>query len=217
MFFFPLGCLLALLFLLFIPILVVSILFDLVTFSFEELGLSPQTAILTLVLILIGSMVNIPLTRRKVEYVRSPGFWGFFGSPRVRTSGVAVNVGGAIVPTCLSAYLLTVVPSFTPVLAATVVMTVIAKLSARPIAGVGITLPMFIPPVAAALLAVLLARDFAAPCAYIAGTMGVLVGADLLNLHRIGRLGGVISIGGAGVFDGIFLVGVVSVLLTALF
>jgi uncharacterized membrane protein len=44
-----------------------------------------------------------------------------------------------------------------------------------------------------------------------------LIGADILNLRKINRMGGVASIGGAGVFDGIFLVGIVSVLLTALF
>ena len=46
--------------------------------------------------------------------------------------------------------------------------------------------------------------------------MGVLIGADLLNLHRIRRFQGMISIGGAGLFDGIFLVGIVAVFLTAL-
>jgi len=76
--------------------------------------------------------------------------------------------------------------------------------------------PVFVPPVLSALLAIVLAPGFAAPCAYIAGTVGTLVGADLLNLHRMKGFGGVVSIGGAGVFDGVFLVGIVAVLLTAL-
>jgi len=82
--------------------------------------------------------------------------------------------------------------------------------------GRGIVLPMFVPPLLSALLAVLLARDFAAPCAYITGTLGTLVGADLLTLHRLKGFPGMVSIGGAGVFDGIFLVGIVAVFLTAL-
>jgi uncharacterized membrane protein len=96
-------------------------------------------------------------------------------------------------------------------------MTVTSKLLARVTPGVGIRLPLFIPPILAAVFALILAPSFAAPCAYISGTMGTLIGADLLNLRKMRKLGGMASIGGAGVFDGIFLVGVVSVLLTALF
>jgi uncharacterized membrane protein len=48
----------------------------------------------------------------------------------------------------------------------------------------------------------------------VAGTMGVLIGADILNLKKAQKYGGFLSIGGAGVFDGIFLVGIVSALLT---
>jgi len=103
------------------------------------------------------------------------------------------------------------------VLVATALMAVVTKLVARPVPGRGIALPMFIPPVLAAALALVLAYPFAASCAYIAGTLGTLLGADILNLHRLKNLQGVASIGGAGVFDGIFLVGIVSVLLTALF
>ena len=44
--------------------------------------------------------------------------------------------------------------------------------------------------------------------------MGVLIGADLLNLDKIQGLGApVASIGGAGTFDGIFLTGVIAVLI----
>ena len=44
--------------------------------------------------------------------------------------------------------------------------------------------------------------------------MGTLIGADLTNLHRISGLGAqVASIGGAGTFDGIFLSGILAVIL----
>ena len=44
------------------------------------------------------------------------------------------------------------------------------------------------------------------PLAYIGGSLGVPIGADLLNLGLLRRLGApVASIGGAGTFDGIFL------------
>jgi uncharacterized membrane protein len=165
---------------------------------------------------LIGSLINIPLTRKRVSYARPTSVRGVFSPPVTEYSGVALNVGGALVPLCLSLYLLTVVPSMWQVGAATGIMAIVAKLSARVIPGRGIVLPMFIPPILSALVAVLLAREFAAPVAYIAGTLGTLIGADLLNLHRVQRLPGVISIGGAGLFDGIFLVGIVAVFLTAL-
>jgi len=45
----------------------------------------------------------------------------------------------------------------------------------------------------------------APPVAYVAGSMGTLIGADLLNLGQIARVGApVVSIGGAGTFDGGF-------------
>jgi len=66
-----------------------------------------------------------------------------------------------------------------------------------------------VPVVATAILALVLSREYAAPLAYIGGSMGTLIGADILNLDNIGSLGAPIaSIGGAGTFDGIFLTGI---------
>jgi uncharacterized membrane protein len=80
--------------------------------------------------------------------------------------------------------------------------------------GVGIAIPTFLPPIAAAVTAMLLSRRMAAPLAYIAGTLGTLIGGDLLNLGLLPGLGApVASIGGAGTFDGIFLTGILAVLL----
>ena len=64
----------------------------------------------------------------------------------------------------------------------------------------------------------MLALGTAAPLAYIAGSLGTLIGADLSNLGRVRGLGApVASIGGAGTFDGIFLTGILAVLLACLF
>jgi len=217
MLFLPVGCIAGLLFVLALPVLFLVILFNLVAFSFDRLGLSPEMAMVILLATLLGSLINIPLTKSKVTYVETREFFGLFRVRRAQASGLAINLGGAVVPICVSAYLLTQVPSLWPVLVATALMSVVTKLVARPVLGRGIALPMFIPPVLAAALALVLAYPFAASCAYIAGTLGTLLGADILNLHRLKNLQGVASIGGAGVFDGIFLVGIVSVLLTALF
>ncbi len=216
MFFFPIGCLLLALFILLLPVLFLLIFFNVTTFSLERLGVSPETALLILLFILIGSMVNIPLTKKTVWYSRQRLF-GWFEVPVRYESGLAINLGGAIIPLLLSLYLLFRVPLW-PVAIATVVMVVIAKFLTRPVPGRGLAIPMLIPPLLAALLAILLAGEFAAPCAYISGVLGTLIGGDLLNLGKARRLGvGMVSIGGAGVFDGIFLVGIVSVLLTAFF
>ncbi len=49
------------------------------------------------------------------------------------------------------------------------------------------------------------------------GSLGVLIGADLLNLGKLQGLGApVASIGGAGTFDGIFVTGLIAVLLAGL-
>jgi uncharacterized membrane protein len=89
--------------------------------------------------------------------------------------------------------------------------------SARPIPGVGIATPMFIPPIVAAIVGSLLSGGLphhASAIAYISGVLGTLIGADLMNLRRLSELGApVASIGGAGTFDGIFLTGIVAVLL----
>lgn len=217
MFFLPVGCIIGLLFFLALPILFLIIFFNLVAFSFDKLGMSPEIAMFVLLATLFGSLINIPLTKKRVTYVDYSAFFGLFRVRRAQATGLAINLGGAIVPVCVSVYLLTQVPSLWQILVVTTLMAISTKLLARPVPGVGIVLPMFIPPILAAVFSLIIARQFAAPCAYIAGTLGTLLGADILNLHRLKSLQGVASIGGAGVFDGIFLVGIVSVLLTALF
>lgn len=75
-------------------------------------------------------------------------------------------------------------------------------------------MPPLLPPILAAVAALLSDRQHAAPLAYIAGSIGTLLGADIFNLYRIQDLGAPIaSIGGAGISDGIFLTGILAVLL----
>jgi uncharacterized membrane protein len=85
---------------------------------------------------------------------------------------------------------------------------------ARPVEGLGIAVPLLIPPLCAALTALILTPEQAPLTAYVSGTMGTLIGADLLNLHRLtGLRAPVASIGGAGTFDGVFITGIIAVLL----
>ncbi len=96
-------------------------------------------------------------------------------------------------------------------------MTTLCHYLAHPVPGLGIAIPVFVPPISAAVIALLLSARHAAPLAYIGGSLGTLIGADILNLGKIQGLGApVASIGGAGTFDGIFMTGVLAVLFASL-
>lgn len=206
------GCLMPLLFILALPLLFLLGYFHIVTVGFEKLGIPSELTFLILFLILSGSLINIPLGRKKV-FIREKGtFFGLFRVRQPEVQGLAINLGGAVVPILLSIYFLTKIP-WQPAVAATFLMVFIANYLARIVPGRGVSLPVLIPPIFSAIFAMLLIPDFAAPTAFVSGTLGVLIGADILNLRKIQRYGGFLSIGGAGVFDGIFLVGIVSALL----
>ena len=94
------------------------------------------------------------------------------------------------------------------------IVTTLSYYFSRPIPGVGIAMPIFIAPICAAMVGLILSPDQSAPLAYISGTLGVLIGADLLHLKEIPKLGAPnASIGGAGTFDGSFITGIVAALL----
>lgn len=217
MFFFPIAFLIFVLFILFLPLLLILGYFQIVALGFEKLGISSGVTIFLLFLILVGSGINIPLTKKRLVYTEQSRFFGLFKKPKIEAQGTAINLGGAVIPILLSLYFLFLTWQkgfdLKPILIATVLMVITAKSCARIIPGKGISLPALIPPVFSAIFALILAPDFAAATAFIAGTLGTLLGADILNLKRIQRYGGFISIGGAGVFDGIFLIGIVSALL----
>jgi uncharacterized membrane protein len=128
-------------------------------------------------------------------------------------------MGGAVIPLILVVHEITrIVSRGNTALIVTgiaVAVNVIAcYLLARPVQGVGIALSPFIPAVLAALSAWLLLPQFAPPVAFIAGVLGPVIGADLLHLNEVrGTHVNVVSIGGAGTFDGIVLSGLVATLL----
>lgn len=217
MFFLPIGCLIFVLFILFLPLLFVLGYFNIITWGFEKLGISPEITFILLLMILLGSAINIPLGKKQVFYVEESRFFGLWRSPKIQAQGLAINFGGAVVPILLSFYFIFTVFqngfSLQPILVATFLMVVLSKFLAKVVPGVGISIPAFIPPIFSAIFAMVLAPEYAAVCAFVAGTIGVLIGADILNLIKIKKFGGFVSIGGAGVFDGIFLVGIISALL----
>jgi uncharacterized membrane protein len=121
----------------------------------------------------------------------------------------------------MSLYLVVRFPGSVPyTLASLVVVTLVMHAVAQPVRGIGIVIPAMIPPLVAALASVVAIGLLGGPSsdrfvtAYVSGTLGTLIGADVLNLGAIGDLGApVASIGGAGTFDGVFLTGLIAVLL----
>jgi len=130
---------------------------------------------------------------------------------------IAVNVGGAVIPVLMSLYLAIRYELWVAGAIATACVALVCHMFAYPVPGLGIAVPIFVPAIATAIIAWLLSRENAAPLAYIAGSLGTLIGADLLNLNQIRQMGAPIaSIGGAGTFDGIFLTGIIAVLLASI-
>src|SRR5262249_44824267 len=129
---------------------------------------------------------------------------------------IAVNVGGALIPTLMSLYLFANHGLWGRGLLATAGVAAVCYWMARPIPGIGIALPLLVPTFAAGVVGLLLSKRHAAPLAYIGGSLGTLVGADLLNVDKLQGLGApVASIGGAGTFDGVFLTGILAVLIAS--
>lgn len=163
---------------------------DVITFAYERLGLHHRTAVALLLATLLCSVINVPIARLRGQTVVSGRVVSAFGVryviPIVEDwpgTIIAVNLGGALLPIVLSAYLFhRVGHALQPVLVALLVAAVTHRF-ARVEPGVG-------------------------------GTIGTLVGADLLNLRGMRNSGAAVaSIGGAGTLDGIFITGIVAVLL----
>jgi uncharacterized membrane protein len=199
-----------------LPFFLLLVFLNIIPVSFQKLGVTPQIALGILIVTIIGSMINIPVSRRRIVDQRprlSFARFFFYTPPQVSEQIVMVNVGGAIIPTVFALYLLLRAP-LAQTLIVTAAVTLTARLLAKPVVGMGIVMPAWIPPLLSAGLAMLLVRENPAPVAYIGGTMGTLIGADLLNWHNFKKLGAhVVSIGGAGVFDGIFLSGIIAALI----
>lgn len=209
------------LFLFILGFLLAFIQLGIITIAFNKLGLSISGAYLLLFCSLFGSVINlplftiraeapaqqIPLNLRRLLLMNHLVFEG--------KTTIAINVGGCLIPFGFSLYLLANTEiSLINTVVGIILVAVVSYLSSRPIQGLGIGMPIFIAPLSAALAAVLIDPVHSAPLAYIAGTLGVIIGADIFRLKDIRNVGSPIaSIGGAGTFDGIFITGIVAVLL----
>ncbi|MDH4193173.1 MAG: DUF1614 domain-containing protein [Nitrospirota bacterium] len=189
-----------------------------------KLRLDPSVAMLVIVGIFLGSVVNIPITRmvRQDEVIAHPyplfGFldiWPYLQrSPRETI--LAVNLGGCVIPTLVAVYEILQILGDSlsylfPIVLAVAINTGVCYRLAKPVKGIGIAMPALVPPLVAALTALLLAPEEAPSVAFVAGVFGPLLGADVLHLREIPRIAtGMASIGGAGTFDGIVLSGILA-------
>jgi uncharacterized membrane protein len=193
-----------------------------ITIVFEKLGLSVNSAMLLFFCSLLGSTINLPVFNMEAEKKGEAEIPWYLKQllqhVQLEFKGrtiIAVNVGGCLIPLAFSIYLFSFHKlEVTQVIGAVAVVSAISYLVSRPIHGIGVGMPVFVAPITAAVIAVLINPEQSAPIAYICGTMGVLIGADLFRLKDIKHMGvPIASIGGAGTFDGIFITGLVAVLL----
>jgi len=193
-------------------------------YAYMRIGLSPRGAMLILLASLIGSYFNIPVAELPARQIVSGQLIDFFGMqyvvPVVSSwpgTVIAVNVGGAMIPVAVSLYLYARHGLWVQAPVAIACVAALSHWLAHPVVGLGIAVPVFVPALVTAVVALMLSRRDAPALAYIAGSCGTLIGADLLNLDRLQGLGApVASIGGAGTFDGIFLTGVLAVVIASL-
>jgi uncharacterized membrane protein len=194
----------------------------------RALGLSPLKALLIYIAILLGSLINIPVYEFKSPGSTRPPMVPYLGAQYKlpvwlgHRTVVAVNLGGCIIPVSLSVYFSLHLPLM-PLLMTTVIVTLGVFYFAKPIRSIGVMVPVLIPPllaVGASLVALYVdGSGFLnlARMAFASGVFGTLVGADLLHLGSIRKVGSeFISIGGAGTFDGILLTGVIATILAAI-
>jgi uncharacterized membrane protein len=222
--YFPLSVGLAGLFFAIVIGLLILIQIGVLSRVYSALGLPPTAVALILFGSLLGSYINLPLIKLPEEHVVKREVVEIMGVPFLAPVAVdwpgtilAINVGGGVIPVMLSFYLLVRYRLWGPGLIAVAIVAFFVHRWATPVPGLGISVPIFLPPLLAALTALVLSRRFAAPLAYIGGSIGVLLGADLMNIGLLRSLGApVASIGGAGTFDGVFLTGVIAVLLATL-
>jgi len=228
------------------PLIIIYLFLRLTAEAFYQVGFSYWHALLMVFGSFVGSAVNVPLHAGPITSY-PPIFLeatSLLLSPMMDLTfpttfhpvALAVNLGGCIIPIVISLTILVRCQVSTRrAMLGTLIVAAITYRMAMPVAGEGILLPVYVPPTLATVCGLALARRLqAAPAlAYISGTMGTLLGADVLSLLTPGVLAQLappmigpgsmdmsakplaLSIGGAGVFDGIFLTGIMAVLLAA--
>src|SRR5437899_10596465 len=135
MYYFPLTVPFLLLLGVILVVVVVLIELRVLRYAYEKIGLSRRGAYAVLILTLLGSYVNIPVARLPPERLVSDEVVEFYGIryvvPTVEEwpgTIIAVNVGGALIPTLVSLYLLINNRLYVRVLVGVALVTVVVSL-----------------------------------------------------------------------------------------
>lgn len=192
---------------------------------YQRLGFSPFASIVIVLFLAITSLLlsdtNIPLTLIRIK--------NYIQNKDVEVL-LTLNVGGAVIPLIVSIHILIVLQlrySLTLIISAISVamVSLIVYRVSRVVDNVGITVPLVIPPLTAASATLVLTELFryplvlAGPLSYVAGTIGTLIGADVYKLREIVLQVSrkhIVSIGGFGTFDSVYLSGMLSAATTIL-
>ena len=181
--------------------------------------------------ILFGSNVNIFLFRmQKISnyYYSDPSMYTWWQQifkmfiPETVNTDVYINIAGGFIPIVISAIFVISNPDiiFLSILLSILLIVIINKLALT--TKYGVVLPLFTLPLLGLLGGLTISAIYfifgiqiiitkIAMIAYTSITISTLIGADLLNLGKFFnyRSNG-ISIGGAGIYDGIFLAGLLT-------
>ncbi len=215
-----LGQLLGYLLIVLLPILALYMVYLIITKAFKDIGFSSIEAVIIVFLcFLLGSGLidayagisfsNIPLFRYQNSWI------------------VGINLGGAVIPLLLSIYL-----SFKNTLKPLKVLLGMGIIAAvtflvtypDPEKGIVSVFPFWLLPIICSSVVSIIfywkEKNKAAPFAYVIGTLGVLLGADGFHLIRLLQYEVQTTryavIGGAHVFDMVFITGILAVFLDGL-
>ncbi|PLC68862.1 hypothetical protein B7L70_01205 [Vulcanisaeta sp. EB80] len=217
---------------LFIGFLLISPLLLFVFLVLVSIGVNPLLALTLTLGSLLTSYINVTIVEITYYTPFAPfgDFMKLFPIPivmqRVDKLFIELNVGGAIIPVAVSIYLiLTYLINNTAVMALFIISLIISSfinwLDSRVIPGIGVALPTALPVLLTltfTLIATILFHANPLGFSYSLGSLSTLIGADLLNIGRVVRsMRGYVAIGGAGVFDGIYITGLASLVLASLY
>ena len=178
--------------------------YSLIKRAFEEVGFSGWESSLIVFGGIIFGMIDLPLFK----------YHGWI---------IGINIGGAVLPIAISIYLMAKNKVFFRVILGIILISYITY-NYTFVSSEGIVSPFplwLLPPIAASMYSVMVAiksRRKAASIAYASGTMGALIGADFMHMKELLSLPpkGMAVIGGASIFDMVFLTGVIAVIIDAL-
>ena len=183
--------------------LFISIFFFIYFPSFNEIGIGKRELGLLFIGPLLTTFINLPLFIYKNYFL-------------------AINIGGALIPLIISFYLIKeneidfqkVLAGVAIVAIATYMVTVVTN------EGVISHFPFYlIPSILSFLISLLFYLPYSKSCAYSysIATLGVIIGGDFSHLPEIFRQPFIGSMGGAGLYDMVYIAGLLSFFLSFLF